>query len=72
MPIVPMFHVNARGMPYACPMAGAKLVFPGNKMGDGATLAALINAEERARTDRLGLWADPHPVPPWEWRQGAR
>ena len=29
-------------------------------------------AEERARTDRLGLWADPHPVPPWEWRQGAR
>ena len=45
MPIVPMFHVNAWGMPYACPMAGAKLVFPGNKMGDGATLAALINAE---------------------------
>ncbi len=45
LPIVPMFHVNAWGMPYACPMAGAKLVFPGNKMGDGATLAALINEE---------------------------
>jgi endonuclease YncB( thermonuclease family) len=29
-------------------------------------------AEERARTDRLGLWADPNPVPPWEWRQAAR
>jgi fatty-acyl-CoA synthase len=46
LPIVPMFHVNAWGNPYACPMAGAKLVFPGSKMGDGATLAALINEEQ--------------------------
>jgi fatty-acyl-CoA synthase len=45
MPIVPMFHVNAWGTPYSCPMAGSKLVFPGNKMGDGETLAALINEE---------------------------
>ncbi|MCP5165611.1 MAG: long-chain-fatty-acid--CoA ligase [Pseudomonadales bacterium] len=45
LPIVPMFHVNAWGTPYSCPMAGAKLVFPGSKMGDGATLAALINEE---------------------------
>ncbi len=45
MPIVPMFHVNAWGNPYACPIAGAKIVFPGNKMGDGPTLAALINEE---------------------------
>jgi len=46
LPIVPMFHVNAWGNPYACPMAGAKLVFPGSKMGDGATIAALINEEK--------------------------
>jgi fatty-acyl-CoA synthase len=45
LPIVPMFHVNAWGTPYACPIAGAKLVFPGNKMGDGETLATLINEE---------------------------
>ncbi|MBT4521058.1 MAG: long-chain-fatty-acid--CoA ligase [Halieaceae bacterium] len=45
LPIVPMFHVNAWGTPYACPMVGAKLVFPGSKMGDGETLAALINEE---------------------------
>ncbi|MFT7287645.1 MAG: acyl-CoA synthetase (AMP-forming)/AMP-acid ligase II [Halieaceae bacterium] len=45
LPIVPMFHVNAWGTPYTCPMVGAKLVFPGNKMGDGETLAALINEE---------------------------
>ncbi|GAB3281455.1 3-(methylthio)propionyl-CoA ligase [Parahaliea aestuarii] len=45
LPIVPMFHVNAWGIPYTCPMAGAKMVFPGAKVGDGATLAALINEE---------------------------
>ena len=45
LPIVPMFHVNAWGTPYACPMAGAKLVFPGSKMGDGEVLATLINEE---------------------------
>jgi acyl-CoA synthetase (AMP-forming)/AMP-acid ligase II len=45
LPIVPMFHVNAWGNPYAGPIVGAKLVFPGNKMGDGETLAALINEE---------------------------
>ena len=45
LPIVPMFHVNAWGNPFACPMVGAKLVFPGSKMGDGAALAELINEE---------------------------
>jgi len=25
-------------------------------------------AEENARAGRLGLWTDPDPVPPWEWR----
>lgn len=45
LPIVPMFHVNAWGNPYSCPMAGAKLVLPGSKMGDGAALAELINEE---------------------------
>src|SRR5438128_667300 len=31
-PIVPMFHVNAWGVPYAAAMAGAKLVFPGPRL----------------------------------------
>jgi endonuclease YncB( thermonuclease family) len=25
-------------------------------------------AEVKARTRRVGLWSDPEPVPPWEWR----
>jgi endonuclease YncB( thermonuclease family) len=29
----------------------------------------LATLEARACTGRLGLWVDPHPVPPWEWRR---
>ena len=44
LPIVPMFHVNAWGSPYLCPMVGAKLVMPGPKMGDGAALVRAVGA----------------------------
>jgi endonuclease YncB( thermonuclease family) len=27
-------------------------------------------AEDRAAADRVGLWQDANPVPPWEWRRG--
>ncbi len=43
--VVPMFHVNAWGYPYAGLMVGAKLVFPGPKLGDPETLVNLINNE---------------------------
>ena len=32
----------------------------------------LATSEQQAREQRLGLWADPHPVPPWEWRRSKR
>ncbi len=43
--VVPMFHVNAWGLPYTGPMVGAKLVFPGPKMGDPEALCDLIENE---------------------------
>jgi 3-(methylthio)propionyl---CoA ligase len=46
LPVVPMFHVNAWGIPYACIMVGSKLVMPGPKMADGATLQALMENEK--------------------------
>ncbi len=46
MPVVPMFHVNAWGLPYTAPLAGARLVLPGPKMGDGASLHQLISQEQ--------------------------
>ncbi len=45
MPLVPMFHVNAWGTPYAVPMVGSKLVLPGPRMADGAVLHDLIESE---------------------------
>ena len=44
LPVVPMFHVNAWCIPYAAPMIGAKLVFPGAKM-DGESLMELYENE---------------------------
>jgi 3-(methylthio)propionyl---CoA ligase len=44
LPVVPMFHVNAWGMPYAACMVGAKLVFPGPAL-DGKSLYELFEAE---------------------------
>ena len=32
MPVVPMFHVNAWGVPFVAPMVGAELVLPGAKL----------------------------------------
>ena len=45
LPVVPLFHVNAWGIPYAALMVGTKLVFPGPKMGDGETLYKLMEQE---------------------------
>jgi len=45
LPVVPMFHVNAWGLPYSCPLAGAKMVFPGPHL-DGKSLHELFEAEE--------------------------
>ncbi len=44
LPVVPMFHVNAWGLPYAACMVGAKLVFPGPAL-DGASLHELIERQ---------------------------
>ncbi|RWR26544.1 long-chain-fatty-acid--CoA ligase [Sinirhodobacter populi] len=65
-PIVPMFHVNAWGIPYAAPMVGAKLVMHGPKL-DGANLHELFEQEAVTLTAGvptvwLGLldWMDTH------------
>jgi fatty-acyl-CoA synthase len=44
LPVVPMFHANAWGLPFAIPAAGAKLVLPGRHL-DGGSLARLIRSE---------------------------
>lgn len=45
LPVVPMFHANAWGIPFVVPMTGGKLVLPGRGAGDPATLVDLISSE---------------------------
>ncbi len=44
LPVVPMFHVNAWGLPYSVLLSGAKLVFPGAAL-DGKSLYELFESE---------------------------
>ena len=45
LPVVPMFHVNAWGLPYSAAAVGCKLVFPGPAM-DGKSIYELLEAEK--------------------------
>ena len=45
LPVVPMFHVNAWGLPYSVPLTGAKMVFPGPAL-DGKSIYELFEAEQ--------------------------
>jgi len=45
LPVVPMFHVNAWGLPYLMPMVGAKIVFPGAQL-DGKSIYELFEQEK--------------------------
>ncbi len=68
LPVVPMFHANAWGLPYMCTCVGAKIVFPGPKL-DPTSLVELM-ASERVTvaggvpTIWLGILAllDEHPT----------
>ena len=44
LPVVPMFHVNAWGIPYSAALTGCKLVFPGPAL-DGKSVYELIETE---------------------------
>ncbi len=45
LPVVPMFHVNAWGLPYSAAMTGCKMVLPGPAM-DGKSIFELIESEK--------------------------
>ncbi len=43
LPVVPMFHVNAWGLPFSCALVGAKLVFPGPHLDPPSLLELFAN-----------------------------
>ena len=57
MPVVPMFHVNAWGIPFTAVMVGAKLAFPGPHL-DAAGLLDLYQSEQVTLTAGVPtIWA---------------
>ena len=58
--VVPMFHANAWGLPFAAPAAGAKLVLPGRHI-DGAQ----PGVTDQCRRRDGGAWASPRSG--WIW-----
>jgi len=53
LPIVPMFHANSWGLPYACGMAGCKVLLPDRFMGDAKSIVDL--AEQEGATFLAGV-----------------
>jgi fatty-acyl-CoA synthase len=45
LPVVPMFHANSWGLPYAAGLSGCKLIFPDRFMGDGQVILDLAESE---------------------------
>ncbi len=53
LPVVPLFHVNAWGLPYSAAITGTSLIFPGPRL-DGTSLFELMENEHAA-----GSWGVP-------------
>ncbi len=53
LPVVPLFHVNAWGLPYSAAITGTSLIFPGPKL-DGPSLFELMELEHAS-----GSWGVP-------------
>jgi fatty-acyl-CoA synthase len=56
LPVVPMFHVNAWGIPYIAAMIGAKLVFPGPYLDPPSLLELLANERVTCAAGVPTIW----------------
>jgi fatty-acyl-CoA synthase len=56
LPVVPMFHVNAWGLPYIAAMIGAKLVFPGPHLDPASLLDLLVGERVTCAAGVPTIW----------------
>ncbi len=56
LPVVPMFHVYAWGLPYMAAMVGAKLVFPGPHLDPAAVLDLLVSERATCAAGVPTIW----------------
>src|SRR5260370_13112950 len=60
LPIVPMFHANSWGLPYACGMAGCKVLLPDPFMGYAKSIVDLAGPKSSTFPARLPTaWTTP-------------
>ena len=64
MPIVPMFHVNAWGLPYAAMLAGSDLVLPGPAMSAEALVGQLARHRVTFAAGVPSIWRSLEPLLP--------
>ncbi len=62
MPIVPMFHANSWGLPYAALLAGADLVLPGPNMTPQALLGLLADHKVTVTAGVPTVWMSAAPL----------
>jgi fatty-acyl-CoA synthase len=56
MPIVPMFHANAWGLPYGCLLAGSNMVLPGPNMTPQAIVRLLVEQKVTVSAGVPTIW----------------
>lgn len=56
LPIVPMFHANAWGLPYACLLAGAELVLPGRHLTPGPLVELIAGRSVTLAAGVPSIW----------------
>ncbi len=62
LPVVPMFHANAWGLPYACLMAGASLVMPGPDLSPAAIVDLLESEKVTVTAGVPTIWMGVRPL----------
>jgi fatty-acyl-CoA synthase len=62
LPVVPMFHANAWGLPYACMMAGAAMIMPGPDLAPGAIMELLESEKVTVTAGVPTIWMGVAPL----------
>jgi fatty-acyl-CoA synthase len=62
LPVVPMFHANAWGLPYACLLAGASMIMPGPDLSPGAIMDLLESEKVTITAGVPTIWMGMAPL----------
>jgi fatty-acyl-CoA synthase len=62
LPVVPMFHANAWGLPYACLLTGASMVMPGPDLAPASILDLLVSERVTVTAGVPTIWMGMSPL----------